>query len=141
MISDHVTRVDKLKAIADDPDFRDFASVCFNLDENASNCGECYGCMKTMIPLDMLGKLSQFEKTFDTTKYYANRRGIFKNLIRFSKRPEASSARESVQQFAMLSLEADNEAGREFLDVYDEVRKEVKSAKIRNVKTIQTNTI
>jgi hypothetical protein len=121
MISDHVTRVDKLKAIADDPDFRDFASVCFNLDENASNCGECYGCMKTMIPLDMLGKLSQFEKTFDTTKYYANRRGIFKNLIRFSKRPEASSARESVQQFVRLSLEADNEAGREFLDAYHEL--------------------
>jgi hypothetical protein len=34
----------------------------------------------------------------------------------------------------MLSLEADNEAGREFLDVYDEVRKEVESAKSKTLK-------
>jgi hypothetical protein len=121
MISDHVTRVDKLKAIADDADFRDFTSVCFHLDENASNCGECYGCMKTMIPLDILGKLDHFEKSFDTAKYYANRKGVFRNLILFSKRPEASAARESVRQFVRLSLEADNEAGREFLDAYHEL--------------------
>lgn len=104
MISDHVTRVDKLKAIADDADFRDFTSVCFHLDENASNCGECYGCMKTMIPLDILGKLDQFEKSFDTAKYYANRQGVFKDLILFSKRPEASAARESVQQLDRFEI-------------------------------------
>ena len=118
MISDHITRVDKIRAIADDADFRDFASVCFNTDENVSNCGECYGCMKTMIPLDILGKLDRFEKPFDTAKYYANRQGVFKDLILFSKRPEASAARESVRQLVRLSLEADNEAGREFLDAY-----------------------
>lgn len=126
MISDHVTRVDKIRAIADDTDFRDFASVCFNTDENASgfsNCGECYGCMKTMIPLDILGKLDQFGKSFDTAKYYANRQGVFKDLILFSKRSEASAARESVRQLVRLSLEADNEAGREFLDAYDEVKR------------------
>ena len=129
MISDHETRVDKIRAIADDADFRDFASVCYDANENVTNCGECYGCMKTMIPLDILGKLDHFEKSFDTAKYYANRRGVFRNLILFSKRQEASAARESVRQFVRLSLEADNEAGREFLDAYDAVRKEVESPK------------
>ena len=119
MLSDHATRVEKLKAIADDADFREFVSVCYNLDESASNCGECYGCMKTMIPLDIMGKLDQFEKSFDTAKYYSNRQDVFRNLIRFSMRPEASAARESVQQFLMLSADADNEAGREFLDVFN----------------------
>ena len=121
MLSDHETRVEKLRAIADDADFRDFVSVCFQLDENGSNCGECYGCMKTIIPLDILGKLDRFEKSFDTAKYYANRQDVFKRLIRFSMRPEASAARESVRQFVKLSKEAGNEAGREFLDIYDDM--------------------
>ncbi len=123
MISDHATRVDKLRVIADDADFRDFVSVCYNLDENASNCGECYGCMKTIIPLDIIGKLNQFDKTFDTAKYYANRQDVFRNLIRFSKRPEASAARESVKQFMKLSIEADNEAAREFINVCNEEKR------------------
>ena len=121
MISDHAMRVDKLRAIADDADLPDFVSVCFHLDENGLNCGECYGCMKTIIPLDILGKLDQFETSFDTAKYYANRQDVFRSLVRFSMRPEASAARESVQQFVKLSKEAGNEAGQEFLNVYDDM--------------------
>lgn len=119
MISDHETRVNKIREIADDKDFQDFAFVCFNLIENASNCGECYGCIKTIIPLDILGKLDKFEKVFDIKKYYANRKEVFRFLIQFSKKPEMSSARESVKQFLKLASEVDTEAGREFVEVYN----------------------
>ena len=68
-------------------------------------------------------KLNQFDKTFDTAKYYANRQDVFRNLIRFSKRPEASAARESVKQFMKLSIEADNEAAREFINVCNEEKR------------------
>ena len=120
MISDHTTRTDKIRAIADDADFSDFASICYSIDNGALNCGECYGCMKTIIPLDILGKLDQFGKIFDIAKYYANRKEIFKNLIQFSKRPEASAAREAVQQILKLASDMDNEVGREFIETYQE---------------------
>ena len=34
MNSDHQTRIEKLKAIADDPDFQRYATVCFNDSED-----------------------------------------------------------------------------------------------------------
>ena len=122
MISDHETRIEKLKMIGNDPDFKDFANVCFDYDEKTLNCGICYGCMKTIIPLDILGKLNGFEKVFDTKKYYSQRRDIYKRLILFSRRPEASSARESVRQILSLSKEQNNEAGKEFISVYNELQ-------------------
>ena len=78
--------------------------------------------MKTIIPLDILGKLNGFEKVFDTKKYYSQRRDIYKRLILFSRRPEASSARESVRQILSLSKEKNNEEGKEFISVYNELQ-------------------
>jgi len=117
--SDHVTRTEKLRVIADNPDFQRYASVCFNIREDAKNCGECYGCWKTMIPLDMLGKLHLFGEVFDLPKYYANRRQTFQDLILFSHRPEASSARETVRQLITLAREKEeeNEAAKLFLEL------------------------
>ena len=130
MISDHTTRIEKLKKIADNADFKDFANVCFDTDESTLNCGVCFGCMKTIIPLDILGKLNGFERVFDTAKYYADRQNIFERLILFSWRPEASAARESVHQILELSKELDNEAGREFVDVYNKLQAHLKISEI-----------
>ena len=69
-----------------------------------------------MIPLDIIGKLDRFSESFDLEKYYANRREIFRDLIEFSKRPEAYSARASVRQIIRLAQETGSEAGREFLE-------------------------
>ena len=70
-----------------------------------------------MIPLDIMGKLESFGESFDLDKYYANRKKVFADLIGFSQRPEASSARDSVRQFEKLAEEEKSEAGREFLEV------------------------
>lgn len=114
--SDHNSRTEKLKVIADDPDFQKNADVCFNSGNDARNCGECYGCWKTMIPLDIIGKLSRFDQSFDLKKYYSNRKQIFQYFFEFSKRPEMSSARQSIRQIIKLAGEEDTEAGREFLE-------------------------
>lgn len=120
VISDNETRVNKIREIADDKDFQEFAYVCY-LNGTIPNCGECFGCMKTIIPLDILGKLDMFEKVFDIKKYYANRKDIFKSLFLFSKRPEMSFAREIVRQLLKLALDEGNEAGREFIEVYNDM--------------------
>lgn len=52
----------KQKNSDSDADFRNFASVCYSIDNGSLNCGECYGCIKTTIPLDILGKLDQYGK-------------------------------------------------------------------------------
>lgn len=72
-----------------------------------------------MIPLDMLGKLHFFGEIFDLPKYYANRRQTFQDLILFSHRPEASSAREIVKQLISLAKEKEkeSEAAKLFLEL------------------------
>lgn len=116
--SDSVSRMEKLAALADDEAFQQHIFVCFNYLEDGTNCGECYGCMKTMIPLDMLGKLDGFGNRFDVPAYYANRERVFESLIRFSWRPEASSARETVRQLLELARTHPSQAGDLFTAVH-----------------------
>lgn len=115
--SDHESRSVKLRALTDDEDARKYLAVCYQPGEHGENCGECYACWKTMIPLDIMGKLDGFRESFDLDKYYANRKKVFADLISFSHRPEASSARDSVRQFVKLAEEEKTEAGREFMEV------------------------
>ena len=117
-MSDHDSRVHKLQQICDDADFQKYAEVCFNHDILDANCGECYGCWKTMVILDLLGKLDGFRESFDVDKYHANRREVFESFVRFSMRPEASSARESVRQILELAKDGDTSACREFETAY-----------------------
>jgi len=55
--------------------------------------------------------------------YYANRSEVFRSLIEFSKRPEASSARETVRQIVELASSESSEAGNEFLRVYNDCQR------------------
>lgn len=117
--SDNVSRVDKLRALADDPVFQKTVSVCFDKEKNGKNCGVCFGCMKTMMPLDLLGKLDGFGERFDLDAYYREREERFRFLIDFSKRPEAESARQTVRQMAELAEKEKSEAGDLFLRLCD----------------------
>ena len=118
--SDHGKRTEKLRALADDEVFRKNVTVCFDTKKDGGNCGVCYGCMKTMMPLDMLGKLDGFGESFDLGSYYRERRDRFRFLLDFAKRPEASSARETVRQLKELAQTEQTEAGRIFLEVCGE---------------------
>lgn len=124
MNSDHQTRTEKLKAIADDPDFQRYAAVCFNDSEDGRGCGECIGCWKAMVPLDILGKLDSFGARFDLDRYYRERRTVFMDLVNFSFRPEAASVRESVRQILDLAEETGGEAGAEFTEAWREIKEQ-----------------
>ena len=118
--SDHETRYDKLRVIADDEDSQKYLDVCFNLESKGNNCGECFGCWKTMIPLDFMGKLDKFSARFDLDKYYNGRRKVFSDLINYSLRSEALAARDAVNQLLNSPEIETSESGREFLEVYKE---------------------
>ena len=127
MTSDDVSRPEKLRALADDGDAGQYLAVCYNAGPHGENCGMCYACEKTIIPLDIMGKLEKFRKSFDVDKYYAEREAVFEELIRFSGRPEATSARESVRQILKLSEQEGTEAGRLFIKKYREIAEHPKS--------------
>ena len=122
--SDHEIRSEKLRTLAEDEDAGKYTAVCYQPGENGENCGRCYACMKTIIPLDIMGKLDRFRACFDLDAYYSNRKNVYRELITFSFRPEASSARDSVRQFIRLSEQEKTEPGVAFLDEYNAILKE-----------------
>ena len=98
--SDDARRFDKIEKIADDSEVAKYLDVCFaplyldmQFHKREKNCGECYGCLKTMVVLDLLGKLDQYEKVFELKNYYADRRKYIKILADGSRRPESSALR------------------------------------------------
>ena len=119
MTSDSASRPEKLQALTGDDDARRYVAVCYDTGPRGENCGRCYACMKTIIPLDIMGKLDLFGESFDVEKYYREREAVFRDMILFSQRPEASSARESVQQILRLADSFDNEAARSFRSEYN----------------------
>lgn len=120
IMGDHEERFNKLKAIADDTYFQKMVSVCDNVEtESEKNCGECFGCWRTMVPLDMLGKLDKFDESFDLDKYYSNRRNIFEEMIRFSMSIESDFAKKMVEQILKYADEC-GEVGALFKEVYKE---------------------
>jgi len=62
----HVTRAEKLaEVIAEDELALKHLRVCI-YNSSITNCGKCYKCLRTMIPLDMVGKLAA-ATTFPST--------------------------------------------------------------------------
>ena len=63
-----VTRMDKTLAIADDKLTQKYLHVCCTKGEN---CNVCLKCRRTLLTLDLLGKLENFKDVFDI-EYYKN---------------------------------------------------------------------
>lgn len=128
--SDHESRFNKLRVISEDKDCQKYLEVCFNLDRKECSCGECFGCWKTMIPLDFMGKLDKFSARFDLDKYYGERKKVFSDLLRYSLSPEAVSARDAVDQLLHSPELETSEAGREFMEVYRAMMKNGKEGQL-----------
>lgn len=62
-------RVDKIKNIADWDIAQKYLNVCLERTADASNCGVCSKCLRTLLPLEILGKLDNYSAIFDIPKY------------------------------------------------------------------------
>ena len=62
-------RVDKLKNIVDWDIARKYLNVCWQYTPDGSNCGGCGKCLRTMLPLEIMGKLDDFAAVFYLEKY------------------------------------------------------------------------
>lgn len=68
-------RVDKLQNIVDWDIAQKYLNVCVSWNpnhRNAANCGICSKCLRTLFPLEILGKLDKFSRVFDIEQYKQN---------------------------------------------------------------------
>ena len=65
-------RVEKIKKIADWDIAREYLNVCHIYSKNSSNCGLCGKCLRTLLPLEIMGKLDNFAHLFNVENYRAN---------------------------------------------------------------------
>ena len=72
-------RVDKVKIISDWDIAQKYLNVCWGRTADASNCGYCSKCLRTLLPLEILGKLDKFSRVFNIEQY---RQISFQNKIR-----------------------------------------------------------
>lgn len=62
-------RVDKLKNIVDWEIAQKYLNVCWRYTSDGSNCGQCPKCLRTLLPLEIMGKLDDFAQVFDVEQY------------------------------------------------------------------------
>ena len=65
-------RVDKLKKIVDWDITKKHLNVCWTNNPDGSNCGVCPKCLRTLFPLEIMGKLDDYAKVFDIEQYMKN---------------------------------------------------------------------
>lgn len=63
-------RVDKVKNISDWSIAQKYLNVCLTQKgADSTNCGQCPKCLRTLLTLEILGKLENFSKVFDIEAY------------------------------------------------------------------------
>lgn len=63
-------RVDKIKNISDWSIAQKYLNVCLTQKgADSTNCGQCPKCLRTLLTLEILGKLENFSKVFDIEAY------------------------------------------------------------------------
>ena len=64
------SRVDKTKRLADWDIAQRYLNVCLiQKGSDSTNCGECSKCLRTLLALEIMGKLENFSQVFDLDKY------------------------------------------------------------------------
>ena len=71
-------RSQKTTLIADYPPAAKYLNVCYGHDTLDTNCSVCVKCSRTLLTLEILGKLDTFREVFDLGKY---RREVRRRLI------------------------------------------------------------
>jgi hypothetical protein len=79
-------RIEKTKMIANNKITYDHLNVCLITPDNKDlkdnkNCSKCIKCARTMVSLDILGHLDQYQKVFDLSIYKKNRNKYLAELL------------------------------------------------------------
>ena len=78
ILSDYDSRLYKTIALADNEMAQMYLDVCFRF----NSCGTCAKCYRTLVTLDVIGKLDNFKSVFDVEKFRQNRVDAYAWLLR-----------------------------------------------------------
>ncbi len=78
ILSDYVTRAEKTIVIADDKLAQKYLDVCFCF----NSCGKCSKCIRTLVTLDILGKVDQFGAVFDVDDFKRHRAEAYFEILK-----------------------------------------------------------
>ena len=67
------TREEKTEKICDWDIAQKYLNVCVNPGKRVENCSHCHKCMRTLLVLEAMGKLNNFNKTFDIPTYHKHK--------------------------------------------------------------------
>jgi predicted aldo/keto reductase-like oxidoreductase len=71
---ENCSRVEKTDIVSTHPLSYEYLNVCLAAE---INCSRCYKCQRTMVTLDLLGKLDLYNKVFDLNDYQTHRSKYF----------------------------------------------------------------
>lgn len=80
-----LTRTDKIKLLADNPDAHSLLNVCVSGGRKPNpkgkvNCSRCWKCVQTLMVLEAIDKLDAFDAVFDLEHYRSNRKQLLLDL-------------------------------------------------------------
>lgn len=78
ILSDYDSRLEKTIAIADSEEAKNYLDVCFRF----NNCGTCSKCLRTLVILDIVGKVDSYSKVFDVDHFKQNRDAAYFWLLK-----------------------------------------------------------
>jgi hypothetical protein len=89
------SRVEKTMRICNIELTREFLDICVTT-STGRNCSACWKCVRTMLTLEILGKLHLYDRVFDLAKYSQIRRSYIGKIL-FSKDPLLREIRQLAQ--------------------------------------------
>lgn len=92
------SRIERTKLISEFSQTFDHLDVCthpYRERRDEINCSECYKCQRTMLTLEILGKLDFYEKVFDIDKFRKNKKKYIGWLL--SKKKKLTLDRELIR--------------------------------------------
>ncbi|MBR3412760.1 MAG: hypothetical protein IKG81_08725 [Bacteroidales bacterium] len=78
LLSDYDSRLEKMIALQSDKIAQKYLDVCFRF----SNCGTCSKCLRTLVILDILGRVDDFSEVFDVARFKRNRTDAYVWLLK-----------------------------------------------------------
>jgi transcription elongation factor Elf1 len=80
---ENYSRIEKTDIVSQWPFSYKYLNVCIihQSDIVDRNCSRCGKCQRTLVTLDILGKIDQYNDVFDLDDYYKNRKKYFASVI------------------------------------------------------------
>lgn len=127
ILSDYATRLEKTITIADDKLAQKYLDVCFCF----NSCGKCSKCIRTLVTLDIIGKVDQFREIFDVDDFKNHKAEAYFEILK----TKDGDAKEDNAVFAKDLYRMASSYGlipQKSIEMYEKYLKKLKVVRLKN---------